>query len=392
MLITICLLKLISGENFLNNKDRSWANISLKNIKHNFKQIKNHVGKTKVMCIIKADAYGHGILQVAQTLENENADYFGVATLSEAVMLRQSGVHTPILLLGFFDEKFIVDIIENNITVAIYDFETAQSISNVCKKLGKTVKIHIKIDTGMSRLGFSLYNDITEVIKQIYNLEGIYIEGIFSHFAVSDNLAKRKESLKQGELFQKTIDQLENIGINIAIKHICASGGILEYPEFKCDMVRAGIVLYGYYPDDGLQKVLDLKPCMTLNSKIAQVKTIKQNEFISYGHTFQAKKDMKIAVISVGYADGYLRANSNKAYILVNGKKAPVVGRVCMDMCMVDVSDIENVKRGDNVIVFGYFDKNTLLGADKIADFCDTISYEVLCSVSKRVPRIYSFD
>lgn len=372
----------------MNKTCRTWANISLENIKYNFTQIKNYVNKTKIMCVVKANAYGHGIVEVAKTL-NE-ADYFAVATLNEAILLRLNNITQPILLLGFFDINSIDKIIENDITISIYDLETAEKISNICLKLNKTVKIHIKIDTGMSRLGFCSDCDIYNTIQKINSLNSFYIEGIYSHFAVADDDFKEVETLKQANLFADIIKKLENLGIFIEFKHISASSGIISYPQFNFNMVRAGIVLYGYNPT--LQKNIDLKPSMTVFSTIAQIKNIKKDDFISYGHTFCAKNDMKIAIVTIGYADGYFRANSNSAYILVNGKKAPIVGRICMDMCMVDISEISDTKIGDKVVIFGYFNENILLGADKVSDFSNTIPYEILCAVSSRVPRIYNFD
>ena len=379
---------LLEGNILLNNKDRAWAEVKLKNIEHNFKEIKKYAD-TKVMCIIKADAYGHGILQVAQTLERAKADYFGVATLREAIRLRQSGVIAPILLLGFFEDKYIIDIIENNITLTIYDIETALNVSNIAVLMNKKAKIHIKVDTGMSRLGF--FEDCVDVVKKIYNLDGIFVEGIFTHFSVADNDEKKQNTYIQAQKFENIVKTLENMQISIPIKHISASGAIIQYPEFKFNMVRAGIILYGYYPDEKINKKLDLKPAMTLFSKIAQVKSIKKGQSVSYGMNFEAPCDMKIAVVTIGYADGYLRANSNKSYILYKNKKANVIGNICMDMCMIDVSDIEDIKMGDNVVIFGHSQGN-ILGADTVSQFANTIPYEILCSVSKRVPRIYSID
>lgn len=372
----------------MNNKDRAWAEVSLGCISENFKAVKNHT-KTNVMCVIKADAYGHGSLQVAQTLERAGADYFGVATLNEAIMLRQSGVYAPILLLGFFEAKFITDIIENNITVTVYDAETAINISKIAVSIGKTVKIHIKIDTGMSRLGF-LEHEFDEVLKAC-RLDGIFVEGIFTHFAVADSDKKSKHTLQQATKFTEICDKLEQYGVKIPVRHVSASGAILQYPQFNFDMVRAGIVLFGYAPDADINHGLKINPAMTLRAKIAQVKFIKKGQCVSYGMNFQAEKDMKIAVITIGYADGYLRENSHKSYFYYKNKKINLIGNICMDMCIADVSDIDNVNKGDDVVVFGNAG-DFILGADIVADFCNTIPYEILCSVSQRVPRIYCVD
>lgn len=370
----------------MDKKDRAWAKVKLQNIEDNFLEISNYI-KTKVMCIIKADAYGHGILQVAQTLERAKADYFGVATLREAIMLRQSGIRCPILLLGFFEDKYIIDIIENNITFTIYDYETAQKVSEVAKKLDINAKIHVKIDTGMSRLGISYDDNIINEIMKINSLSNIEIEGIFTHFAVADDIKKSEHTYNQAKKFKEICDILDKKGIKIELKHTSASGAIIDYPDLCFNMVRAGIILYGYYPDKDMPKKLELKPAMTLYSKIAQVKNIKKGSSVSYGMNFVAQDDMKIAVVTIGYADGYLRANSNKSYMLYKNKKVNIIGNICMDMCMIDVTDISDIKMGDDIVVFG---DNINLGADTVSKFANTIPYEILCSVSKRVPRIYN--
>lgn len=372
----------------MNNKDRAWAEISLDNIAENFMAIKTHT-KSKVMCVIKADAYGHGSLQVAKTLERVNADYFGVATLNEAIMLRESGISTPILLLGFFEDKYINDVIQNDITVTVYDFETAVNISDFAEKTGQTVKIHIKIDTGMSRLGF-LTDDFHDILK-ICKFDGIFVEGIFTHFAVADCADKKENTFLQANKFSEICEKLKENQVEIPIKHVSASGAILQYDELNFDMVRAGIILYGYAPDSAINHDLKLKPAMTLLSKVAQVKCIKKGQSVSYGMNFIAPKDMKIAIITIGYADGYSRLNSSKGYFYFKNQKVNIIGNICMDMCIVDISDVENIKKGDNIVIFGNSGE-CVLGADEVSKFSDTIAYEILCSVSKRVPRIYAED
>ncbi len=366
------------------NKDRTWAEISLKNIEKNLNLIKKHT-KTKVMCIVKADAYGHGLMQVSGALARASADYFGVATLSEAILLRQSGLDTPILLLGFFEEQYATDIIENNITTTVYEKDTAEILSKCAKKLGKIAKIHIKVDTGMSRLGFLHYENLISEICEIYNMENLELEGIFTHFSVADNPAMEEFTNNQAKRFENLCENLEKEGIFFKLKHISASSALIQYEHLRYDMVRAGIALFGYYPDENIDKTIDLEPCMTLYSRIAQVKTLKTGESVSYGRRYTADTDKKIAIVSIGYADGYFRANTNVAYMLVNGKKAKVLGSVCMDMTVIDVTDCGQVKKGDKVVVFG---ENGLFAND-LAEFSNTITYEVLCAVSKRVPRIY---
>ncbi|MFI3226442.1 MAG: alanine racemase [Clostridia bacterium] len=368
-------------------KDRTWAKISLKNIENNFNNIKKYA-KSKVLAVVKADAYGHGMIEVARALEGQGADYFGVATALESVTLRESGIKKPILLLGFFVDDEIQDMLENDITFTIYDVETAKTVSKIAVSLDKIAKIHIKIDSGMSRLGFKYADDCEKQIKEIHTLPNIFIEGVFSHFAVADDDNKLDFTKKQAQNFKNIVENLRNDGISIEIAHISASGGLMYFPEFNFDMVRAGIILYGYYPSNILQKNIEVSPVMTLFSKIAQVKTLKTGESVSYGLNFTAERDMKIAVVTIGYADGYFRINSNRAYFMFKGKKVNILGNICMDMCMIDVSNVENIKKGDEIVIFGC-DSGEILGADIVADFAKTIPYEVLCAVSRRVPRVY---
>lgn len=365
----------------MTDKLRTWAEVNLKNISENFDKIKNHTEK-KVMCIVKADAYGHGLCEVAKTLKD--ADFFGVATTREALSLRESGVKNEILLLGYFNQEETELLVLNNITATIYSLEMAETLNEVSKKLCKKCKIHIKIDTGMSRLGFSTheFDDIVKVTK----LENLISEGIYTHFAVADDPLQKDFTFNQAENFDILCNKLEKSGISFKLKHTQASSALLLYNDFKYDMVRAGIALYGYTPNDDIENFLNLKPAMTIKSRVAFVHTLKKGQTVSYGRRFEALKDMKVAVVSIGYADGYKRSNQNEPYTLVSGKKAEVIGSICMDMCMIDVSNIDNLNQGDEVIIFGEKE----LTAMEVAKFSKTIVYEVLCSASSRVPRIYS--
>jgi len=362
------------------------ALISKEAIRHNFENIKKLVPDgVKVMPVIKADGYGHGAVTFAEVLES-SADYFAVAIIEEALELRKHGVKIPIMLLGYTDPVYFKTALENDITVTILTYEDALKMSETAKTMGKTAKIHIPVDTGMSRIGVSPDAIGADKVKEIASLDYITVEGIFTHFATSDEGNKEFTKL-QAQRFSQFKTLLIERGVGIEIYHCANSGAIMQHNEFSFDMMRAGIILYGLYPSEEVDKsVLDLVPVMELHSRIAYIKTIKKGDTVSYGRTFTADKDMKIATIPVGYADGYPRLLSNKGRVIINGKYAPIVGRVCMDQFMVDVSHIENVNVGDRVILMGR-DGDLFVSADEIAKLTGTINYEVVCNISKRVPR-----
>lgn len=374
---------------------RTWAEISLEAIRYNFKEIKSRIdGKAKICCVIKADGYGHGAVEVAHLYEKLGADFFAVSNIDEGIEIRNSGCTLPMVILGYTPVNDAKRLSEHNISQAVFSLEYAKSLSEECLKNKCTVKIHIKIDTGMSRIGFMCQefprddNSIQE-IKEACNLPNLELEGLFTHFCVSDEADEGREfTHNQYDKFRHVKEQLESSGLNIKICHCSNSGAIEDYSETYCDMVRAGIILYGLAPSGKLQGKLDLIPAMTLKTAVAYVKELKKGSTVSYGRTFTAEKDMKIATVPIGYADGYIRNNAKDGYMLVNGKKAKIVGRICMDQTMLDVTDIENVNTGDEVIVFGT-GENGEPTADLIAQNTDTINYEVVCLVGKRVPRIY---
>ena len=365
---------------------RVTALISKEAIRHNFENIRKLVPDgVKIMPVIKADAYGHGADIFAEVLE-EVSDYFAVAIIEEALQLRNHGVKIPIMLLGYTNPVCFKTAIENDIIVTILTLEDALKMSEIAKKTGKTAKIHIPVDTGMSRIGFTPDEKGADEVSKIASLDNIFLEGVFTHFATSDEANKEFTKL-QAKRFVEFKELLSLRGVTPEISHCANSGAIMQHNEFSFDMVRAGIILYGLYPSDEVDKaVLDLTPVMELHTHITFVKTIKKGDTVSYGRAFTALKDMKIATIPVGYADGYPRLLSNKGRVIINGNYAPIVGRVCMDQFMVDVSHIENVNAGDEVILIGQ--KNGLtVSADEIAKLTYTINYEVICNISKRVPR-----
>ena len=374
---------------------RTWAEISLEAIRHNFKEIKSRVdGKAKICCVIKADGYGHGAVEVAHLYEKLGADFFAVSNIDEGIEIRNSGCTLPMVILGYTPVSDAKRLSEHNISQAVFSLEYAKSLSEECVKNDCSVKIHIKIDTGMSRIGFMCQefprdNNSIKEIKEACNLKNLELEGLFTHFCVSDEAMEGKEfTYRQYENFRYVKEELEKSGLDIKISHCSNSGAIEDYADTYCDMVRAGIILYGLAPSGKLQGKFNLIPAMTLKTAVAYVKELKKGATVSYGRTFTAENDMKIATVPIGYADGYIRQNAKDGYMLVNGKKAKIVGRICMDQTMLDVTDIENVNTGDEVIVFGT-GENGEPTADSIAQNTDTINYEVVCLVGKRVPRIY---
>ncbi len=388
------LVLFVTEGDFMEIVRRTWTEISLDYAEKNYKEIKKKIGDTKLCCVIKADGYGHGAVSLAALYERLGADYFAVSNLDEAKELRDYNISLPILILGFTPVENAADLAELNITQAVYSLEYAEALSKKCIEFNVNVKAHIKIDTGMSRIGFMCQdfprdNNSIEEIKTACSLKGIEIEGIFTHFCVSDSDIDGKEFTdKQYNNFKHTVNSLKENNIDLKIVHCSNSGAIEDYPETYCDMVRAGIILYGLAPSPLLKDRLNLTPCMSMKSLIAHIKTIKKGASISYGRTFTADKDMKIATVPVGYADGFIRAYAKNGYMIVNGKKAPIVGRICMDQTMIDVTCIDDVNVGDEVLVFGN-GSNGERTADDLALCADTINYEVVCTISKRVPRLF---
>ena len=372
-------------------ESRCWAEIDLDVLKNNLDVIKNHVGnKTKLIAVVKADAYGHGAVAISEFCEEYGVDCFAVACESEGIELRKAGIKKPILLLSYVSSQSIPDIVKYDLTTTVYDYEYADKLNEYLVSQNKSAKVHIKLDTGMSRLGFNT-DDIdmaAEEIEKIYKLSNIKIEGIYTHYADSDNIDTQFCN-EQFERYTKVIDRLCKMGINIPIKHTCNSAGVMAHKEKYLDAVRCGIMLYGYYPEDFLKESMPgLKPVLSWKARLSQIKVVNEDITVSYGRVGSLKKGSKTGVVSVGYADGYSRGLSDSFYVLINGKKAPVIGRVCMDQLIVDLSHIEGVKKEDVVTLIGE-ENNEKISADDMAKKLDTISYEVLCNVSKRVERVY---
>ena len=370
------------------NFERIYAKIDLNAIARNVESVRNTVpANTMVMAVVKADAYGHGSVTVSKHLKNM-VDWYGVSNVYEAIELRNEGINKPILILGATMPDEMENIVKYTLTPAIFDYERAKILSDIALSNNTDVHIHIKIDTGMSRIGFQCDEDsINEIIK-ISQLEGIKIEGIFTHFAKADETDK-SSALEQMSKFNEFINILSDNGIDPPIKHISNSAGIMEL-DAKYNMVRMGIMLYGLYPSDEMDKNYKLYPAMELISHITHIKELEEGRGVSYGHTYITNKRTKIATIPVGYADGYPRCLSNKGYVLINGKKCPIIGRICMDQMMIDITGLD-VSVGDDVILFGSDGVNTI-SVEEVANNAYSFNYELICGISRRVPRAYFID
>lgn len=371
--------------NFLH---RTWAEIDVDALVHNFEIIKKEADGAKLMAVVKADAYGHSARIVAPVLEQHGADAFAVSNIEEAITLRGCGITRPILILGYTPVSMAAQLYLNDISQCVYSPEYARALSDRACADGVKIKIHIKLDTGMSRLGFDCrdgsLSGIGEAIAAA-KLDGFVFEGIFTHFAVSDRNEAEEDGFtdEQYRRFTAAAEQFERAGLKAKYRHCCNSAAFCLDRDKHFDMCRPGIILYGLTPSSGLKLKENFIPVMTVKSVVSMVKTIKKGDTVSYGKTFRAEREMKIATVTAGYADGYPRLLSNKGYVLINGKRANIVGRVCMDQMSVDVTDISDVKQGDEVILFG-----RELPVEELADMCGTVNYEIICGISPRVPRV----
>ncbi len=368
------------------NKNRVWAEIDLGAIEHNYRIICNK-SKSPVLCVVKANAYGHGAVRVASRLQKSGAPYFAVATMGEALELRDSGITKPILILGYVDKTDMEAAAKNHITVPVYDTETARLLSEAASSAGGEITVHYKLDTGMTRLGFPSW-DTEKTVREILEcskLPRLRSEGIFTHFATADVPDGKEYTRLQYSRFAAVCGGLKAGGLDLPVIHCANSAGIQHYGETHCTMTRAGIILYGCRPDISVPYQLELKPAMTVKARIAQVREIPAGTSISYGRAYSTDKPARIAVVAMGYADGLLRTGSGRAKIVLNGTAAPVLGRICMDMCMVQIPDGMDIRRGDEAVIFG---TGTWTAEDNAAA-AGTISYEALCAISPRVPRIY---
>lgn len=366
-------------------KRGTWAEINLNNIKHNFHALKNTLkADTKVCCVVKADAYGHGAVEVAKMLQQENADYFSVARFEEAIELRNNNIHTPILCMGYISQSDIEEAIHRYIGITVYSYEMAKIINEKAEKIGKKASVHIKIDTGMSRLGFLTDDNSINDILKLSELKNLNLDGIYTHFATADE-ADKKETYLQLERYKKVISALEKSNINILYKHVSNTAAIIDLKELGFNMVRLGIGLYGHYPSDEVSKEVELKPAMKLKTIITNIKTVAPGTKVSYGYTYEFKEASTLATLAIGYADGFDRTQ-NDPKVMINGVLCDVVGRICMDQCMAKMPEGLTVNIEDEVLIMG---DEPGVTAEDLATRRGTINYEILCSVSRRVTRDY---
>lgn len=369
---------------------RTEAKININAIMHNYDITRAKLPKNvKLLSVIKADAYGHGAVKLAKLLDDK-ADFFGVACVEEAEELKLSGIKSPILILGHVFNDSLDKIVEMDVRIPIFSLEDAKALSAEAVKQGKTALFHFCVDTGMSRIGFQVTEESADVCKEISMLPSIKAEGIFSHFATADE-ADLSKAMAQRDRFKKFVKMLDDRGVDIPIKHINNSAGIMNFDEYF-DMCRMGIITYGLYPSQDIDKsILELEPVMEWTARVAYVKTLDAGREISYGGTYKTTEKRVIATIPIGYADGYPRCLSNRGRVLVNGEFAPIVGRVCMDQFMVDVTGIPNVKDGTEVVLVGK-QGDKCLSMEEVADMAYSFNYELPCRIARRVPRTYYLD
>lgn len=367
---------------------RTWVEINLDALKCNFDAVREALPENiKILAVVKANAYGHGAIGVAKFLEDK-ADYLAVAATDEALEIRKNGVNCPILILGHIPYGDYDNIVKHNITPTISDYYEAELLSKAAVKAGVTAACHIAVDTGMNRIGFKCDENSVKEIKKIKENPNIEIEGVFSHLAAADMLDKAYTEM-QAERFDDFVSKLESEGINPPIKHLYNSAAIADL-EKKYDMVRQGIILYGLSPSDEVEfkNINAPQPVMSMKTRVVQVKTLPAGESISYGCTYTTEKETRVATLCAGYADGVTRVLSNNGEVLIRGRRAKIIGRVCMDQFMVDVTDIPEVEAGDTATIFGT-DGNETISVDEIAKKANTINYEIICNINSRVTRVY---
>ena len=367
----------------------TWIEIDLGAIRHNLSQIKKLVrNDTAILAPVKANAYGHGILEISRVLADSGVDYLGVSTIDEAILLRKNGFRkVPILMLGSVLSEAASLIVGNNITQAVGDMRLALAIEKCAKKQGKLAKVHVKIDTGMGRIGV-WHKDAMHFVRALCKMKNLRLEGIFSHFSSSDESSALTH--RQVQDFLSLIEEIERLGIHIKYKHMANSMAVIDYKSSHMNLIRPGLILYGLWPKPSLSSSkIKVKPALALKSSIVFLKDVPPGRTISYGGTHTTKNHTTIATIPIGYGDGLNRRLSNKGYVIVRGKRAPIIGRVCMDQIMVDVGNIVGVKVGDIVTMIGRQFKESIT-VEEIAVLCDTIPYEVICWLDKRVPRVYN--
>jgi alanine racemase len=376
-----------------------WAEVDLAALGHNCLEVKKCLEpQTRFMAVVKADGYGHGAAQVARTALDHGADQLGVARLHEAIALREAGLSVPILIFGHTSPDSVQALAEHGLTQTVYDTDYALALSRAAGALGVSLNVHLKIDTGMGRLGLVAVPEpgsgegfrpqVVDEARAVTALDHLFFEGVFTHFAQADSRDK-SHALGQLACFRRVLDALQAEGLEFPVRHAANSGAVIDLPQAHLDMVRPGLMLYGLYPSFEVDMSrVSLKPVLSLKSRIAQCKNVASGFKISYGSTFATQSETRIATIPVGYADGFARILSSRGEMLVRGRRAPIAGRVCMDQTMLDVGHIDGVQPGDEVVIYGQQGQESL-PVDEVADLCWTISYETVATVMARVPRIY---
>ena len=366
---------------------RTEAAIDLDAVEYNYNNTRKKLPKNvKLLCVIKADAYGHGAVALGKLLDDK-ADFFGVACIEEAVELKKAGIKTPVLILGYVFENAYSDVVKYDIRIPVFSYEAAKALSDEAVKQNKAARFHFCIDTGMSRIGLQVNEESADICKKITELPNIEAEGLFSHFATADESCLDK-AIAQREKYKQFVKMLEDRGITIPVKHLNNSAGIMNFDEYF-DMCRMGIILYGLYPSEEVDKgLLSIKPAMKWIAHISHIKDLEAGREISYGGTYKTTETRRVATIPVGYADGYPRCLSNKGRVLINGQYAPILGRVCMDQFMVDVTDIDGVQVGTTVTLVGRAQDNEL-SMEEVSGLAHSFNYELPCRVARRVPRTY---
>jgi len=366
---------------------RAWAQIDLAAMTHNF-NIAKSTGK-KVMCVIKANAYGHGAVPCGLHLQKLGADFFAVACLAEAIELRRGGISKPILILGYTPAEYAAELAQHDITQTVYDMESAKALSAEAAKAGVTIDVHVKVDTGMSRIGIYAQDaeaaaSAADEIEHIYALPGLKVRGVYTHFSVADDMDQTHYTNWQLSNYKAVLDALSVKGIHPELRHAGNTAAIMNHPDSHFDMIRAGIMLYGMYPD-GVHRNGPLRPVMTLKSRVAQIRELPAGASVSYGRTYETKKPTRMAVITAGYADGHPRRISDDSYDIINGRSFPQIGRICMDMHMLDLTGDDTVKVGDEVSLWG----GEGMTAEQVAERVGTLNYELTCLITPRIARVY---
>ena len=372
---------------------RTWADISLDDLEYNYHSIRSRLPSgTRFLGVMKADAYGHGAVPVSRALADLGAEYLAVSNLEEAVQLRRGEIRLPILILGYTPPEYAENMIYLDITQEVHSLDYAKELDASLAGTNYILNVHLKLDTGMTRIGFFAYDNerTLDELKQVAALPHLRIEGVFMHFCVADSTAEEDVTFTrlQFRRFTDMLSAMEGVGIRPEIRHCCNSGATILYPEYALDMVRPGIITYGNAPSAELEGAISLRPMMSLHSMIAQVRTVPAGTDISYGRLYRTKEATRVAVLPIGYADGLSRLLTGKASFYLHGAMVPVIGRICMDMCMLDVSAVPDAKPGDIVTIFGYDEDGTLVPCERLAGAQGTINYELLCQISKRIPRI----